>query len=40
MYTHWVDIETGRPCTIDKAIDNLLALREEYVRVGGVPDER
>ena len=40
MYTHWVDIETGRPCTIDKAMDNLLALREEYGRVGGVPDER
>lgn len=30
MYTHWVDIETGRPCTIDKAMDNLMSLRDEY----------
>lgn len=33
MYTHWVDVETGKPCTIDKAMDNLLALRSEYVRI-------
>ena len=30
LYTHWVDIETGRPCTIDKAMDNLMSLRDEY----------
>ena len=33
MYTRWVDVETGKPCTIDKAMDNLLALRSEYVRI-------
>jgi len=36
MYTHWVDIETGKPCSIDKAMDNLIALREEYRKVKGV----
>ena len=36
MYTHWVDIDTGNPCTIDKAIDNLLALRDEYARLRSV----
>ena len=35
LYTHWVDIEAGKPCTIDKAMDNLLALREEYRKVRG-----
>lgn len=35
MYTHWVDIETGKPCTIDKAMDNLLALRVEYAKLQG-----
>lgn len=30
LYTHWVDVETGAPCSIDKAIDNLLVLRSEY----------
>lgn len=34
LYTHWVDVETGRPCTIDKAMDNLIALREEYAQYG------
>ena len=33
LYTHWVDIETGKSCTIDKAMDNLIALREEYRKV-------
>ena len=41
VYTHWVDVETGRPCPIDKAMDNLCALREEYMAVkaksGGEP---
>ncbi len=38
LYTHWVDIENGTPCTIDKAIDNLIALRDEYRRRrNGVP---
>ena len=32
MYTRWVDVETGKPCTIDKAMDNLLKLRAEYAR--------
>lgn len=30
LYTHWIDIETGAPCSIDRAIDNLLVLRAEY----------
>ena len=33
LYTHWVDVETGKPCTIDKAMDNLLKLRAEYARL-------
>ena len=33
MYTRWVDVETGKPCTIDKAMDNLLALRSEYAKL-------
>ena len=37
MYTHWVDIETGSPCAIDKAIDNLIALRDEYRKVRETP---
>ena len=39
LYTHWVDIETGKPCAIDKAIDNLMSLRDEYaaVRPGNRP---
>ena len=32
LYTHWVDPETGRPCSIDKAIDWLLKVRDEYAR--------
>lgn len=30
LYTHWVDVKTGSPCDIDRAIDNLIAIREEY----------
>lgn len=32
LYTHWVDFETGGPCSIDRAMDNLVALRDEYRR--------
>ena len=35
LYTRWVDVETGKPCTIDKAMDNLLALRAEYAKLQG-----
>ena len=35
MYTHWVDVNTGKPCDIEKAMDNLIALREEYGRLQG-----
>lgn len=30
MYTRWIDVTNGEPCPIDRAIDNLLSLREEY----------
>ena len=29
-YTHWMNPETERPCSIDESIDYLLKLREEY----------
>lgn len=32
MYTHWVDVKTGKPCTIDQAIANLIELREDYAK--------
>lgn len=36
MYTHWVDVVTGTPCSIDMAMDNLLVLREEYAKMKGM----
>ena len=29
-YTHWVNPDTGRPCSIDESIDWLLGIRDEY----------
>lgn len=33
LYTHWIDVDSGRPCSIDCAIDNLIRIREEYARL-------
>lgn len=33
LYTHWIDVDSGRPCSIDRAIDNLVRIREEYSRL-------
>ena len=30
LYTHWVDVQTGKPCSLDLAIDNLIRIRAEY----------
>ncbi len=30
LYTHWVDVKTGKPCGLDVAIDNLIRIRAEY----------
>lgn len=30
LYTRWTDVDSGALCSIDKAIDNLISLREEY----------
>ena len=30
IYTHWVDVTNGSPCSIDTAIDNLVKIRAEY----------
>ena len=30
LYTHWVDVTTGKPCGLDVAIDNLIRIRAEY----------
>ncbi len=30
LYTHWVDVKVGKPCSLDVAIDNLIRIRAEY----------